>query len=1391
MKKTLFILLLSTFALSSYCNSLPAWDFSDGSFHNWKATNFKSYKIEKGKGLVGISAKAPYLYSPALKIDASQATVLEIICETTYPHITVYFSKEGKPFSESRKLRKKILTNGLQTVTIDCALNPEWNGIITGLRIDPAYGKSVPVCVKSIRFKKLDHRFVYYYDFRNGSELGWRTENFQKVSIIKGTGIEGISKKNPYLYSPVLDLPAKEYPIVEIILSTPAPHVTMYFSRKDIPFSEKTACRKKIGGEGFQRVIFDLSKHSEWKGNIKSLRIDPSTIDNSKTIIRSIHIRPKDNNVFFNGDFFIHQLDSPTMVSGWKGDYSVNPSGRGIVLKAGGKVVSDSIEVLHNNPIFCKIDGSKGSGTHFLFFDIFGKEICASNIVDSVTSLIQVPLNAASCVLELVNLGSKDLLVSKVQCRFVLEKKVGWEAEWIWIPKRASSQFFEGIFEKDFTINNLGNLDKAILQATADDLLEINLNGTVLQAPNLDSWGTPDLFNVKKNLRTGVNKLKIKVVNGGGAAGLLAELKYTDKNQNARIIRTDNTWTVNYGKYHDNAEVVAEEGQSPWGNIPFSLSSILTGDFTMSGFPEHADENSSIKADITVDLRNVPKTIKGKMLDFCIYLRNDKYNILVDECSFLAEPVIKRSFNLNLKYIPTGTYEVYPVMPMVDLCSSRKYRLDVDRKSMLQMSSISIIDHETVPKFLINEKEKVLPAHLLTTMDQTINNYRQIKNSVDSGIKGVWLQYQSWHYNSDNSFNFNNLDNMCSNILARNPDAHIVLCIYIDSVGNLHMRKWNDENPDELTAKEDGSTGIKNYSDSPEKSPSMASKKWMAEADRLLYALVKHIKNQAYAEKVVGIVPSSGITWEWMYWGSQKNEFADYSKPFQDAFRSWTENKYNKNISRLNQIWHKDYKSFSEVEIPSVKERRSDDMIDLRSPGEVQYLIDFQEYISWVVSSAICHYAATVKEASGGRLLTGAYYGYVNFLTWGSLSHNTGHFNLDKVLNCPDIDMLMSPTRYADRQAGGAGGYMIPEASVRLHKKLLVCESDIRTVHSPQSTRIKSLAGSKCVLERAVATDLVSGVATRWFTFGLGWIMGDKRLANVTGRLAKLSESLDKLGLRTYNPSQSIAVFTSEKSTYYTGFNSSITSSFVSQQYPELFRSGAGIDMYLMADLERVSTDYKFYIFLNPFFLSRSQVDFIQNKLKGNNRSLLFYYGAGIIGKDSINVYQMNKLLEMRFQINETKSQRVLKLTEKGNQYFNNPRTKQYKSSRPYGPLFYPESGGTILGVLKDGKTGLAVKEKSDYRIIFSAVPAMSGELLAAIAEKCEVNVYNSNHSDVTWASGKIFSVHTLSGGKRIYKVPVLNGTVTELLTGWESKIINGSFEYSSSALSTMIFIVN
>ncbi len=147
---------------------------------------------------------------------------------------------------------------------------------------------------------------------------------------------------------------------------------------------------------------------------------------------------------------------------------------------------------------------------------------------------------------------------------------------WIWNAKgnRPQETLY---FSKQFQLKELPQ--SAEIFFTCDDKVEFFLNGHSIGSTDL--WSKPRTTAIRKHFRKGVNFLTAKASNGGGPAGLIAQLSLKSKNGKVQHILSDQSWKFvsqlpnpQAKDWHTQAlpnaqsvVVVGKYGDGPWGNL--------------------------------------------------------------------------------------------------------------------------------------------------------------------------------------------------------------------------------------------------------------------------------------------------------------------------------------------------------------------------------------------------------------------------------------------------------------------------------------------------------------------------------------------------------------------------------------------------------------------------------------------------------------------------------------------------------------------------------------------------------------------------------------------------------------------------------------------------------
>jgi hypothetical protein len=247
------------------------------------------------------------------------------------------------------------------------------------------------------------------------------------------------------------------------------------------------------------------------------------------------------------------------------------------------------------------------------------------------------------------------------------------------------------------------------------------------------------------------------------------------------------------------------------------------------------------------------------------------------------------------------------------------------------------------------------------------------------------------------------------------------------------------------------------------------------------------------------------------------------------------------------------------------------------------------------------------------------------------------------------------------------------------------------------------------------------------------------------------------------------AVLLDDESLMYESLNNDLDLPLIFQQKLwGLPRLGAPFDVLLLDDLlSGKSGPYKLYILLNPFRLDAARRQSLARQLRKDGRTALWIYAPGYI-KDAAGTGNMEDVTGLRFGTGEQPWGPLVHVTD-----FEHPITQGLRPEVSWGtnaklaPLFHVDDPtARVLGevVYSQGncRPGFAVKEFPGWRSVYSAAPNLPADVLRGVARYAGVHVY-SEAGDVLYANRSILGVHTVAGGRRVFRLPRRAGTVRDV----------------------------
>ena len=1284
-----------------------------------------------------------------------------------------------------------------------------------------------------------------------GDLLGWEPVSFVNTKVADGA-LQGLTSDFPRLNSPALKIDASQWIDLEFrIKSTIGGPGLILFSREGEKRSDARSVGLTIVGDNqFHTYRVNLSSHPLWKGTIAQIIFYPLFKAGAQIELQSIRFLPKDSGgLISNGGFELHDInsdmpenwsspnDKATIVAGKNSNRAVQLQPKGQLQSAVFEFPSTGAHGLYFsfaghvefNPIACSIT----------YFNIFHQLLKTENVPLEFSapmpwrfakSTFTVPELAAFGQITFTVISSKPKTLDNVRLEAAPPVpppwREGWRANWIKPPNAKQLPDPPRYFRRVFPAGKASDLTMAKIQLTGDDNARLFINGHELPAgENWDNWQKVDIYDLKNYLTDGANVIGVMTTNRPGSGGILAELRLQTRDSQTTI-NTDKTWRTHIGDVAQNWDEVGfdsadwDDAQElgippiiPWHDLPAHSDFGLPKPIAVKVTSFNAPAQAKLGQKIEMQLEFVPVETSAHATALQVHLIAkdssdspfDFSPVPLETSNWKKGVAVKLRQTLQLpKYVKAGTYSLQAGLTFTSFAKDSVPNTRVIDLQALPAATPPVTKvlylPGNVPAFDINGK--TFPVMHVMTTGLASGGIRKeiIENSRDNNINLIWLNIDGFDWSPDAPATFAAMDVAIAAVLEANPQAYIVLNVPVDPSRNAGMAKWLTQNPDQLIKNSDGSTDVSGYDGNTYKGQtyaSFASQKWMDDASKSWRELIRHVRAGRFADRVIGYAPIAGPGAEWWWYGAQ-NELIDYSEPFRQAFSKWSKAKYNDDLTLLNKSWNTEFTSFDVIQLPSKEQRLAAGHGMFLEPSQSGEAIDMSEFLQEVMADDVLQFCHIVKEETQGTAICGTYYGYVMHLGRPYFGAQSGHYALAKVLSSPDIDFLMSPSPYDDRGLGGGSGYMTTIDSIKLHGKLYINQSDMRTFRAVGMTsgKVDTLQDSVSILQRQFADAVVNGVAVQWYDFGLGWITGDKRLMQAVGKMYQIEKTLQHTPRETMDSQNSIAVITSEKSILYTKLDSWIQDFAVDKSIPQLNRTGAAWDSYLLSDLPKIDK-YHYYLFLNCFNLSDTQKTYIDENLKKDGNVLVWINAPGIIDDSKSTfaqaTYDPNRVSEVTgFDLKQIPDGPLATRISAGD----NPLQRGIAAGTIYGNSTikgtrFAAKDGVALGRFTDSdQISLAIKKFDNWISIYSAAPTLPASLLRNIALLAQVPVINNNEGDVTYASKNLFSVHSLVGGARAFHVGKEYKTAKELFSDQSYIVQSGEFKAIVLAGGTMLFLL-
>ncbi len=637
---------------------------------------------------------------------------------------------------------------------------------------------------------------------------------------------------------------------------------------------------------------------------------------------------------------------------------------------------------------------------------------------------------------------------------------------------------------------------------------------------------------------------------------------------------------------------------------------------------------------------------------------------------------------------------------------------------------------------------------------------REFKMASQHGIHLFSVILKMGSMPEERQQSINDLSRYLDMILRHDAQARVLVRLNVCQYG-ASARKWEESHPGEMVIYEaDVQENGEVKEDFDSTMTSLFSEAWRRMAEEAMEAFVGYFMHHpVYADHIVAYHIGGGESDEWFHFGYREGG-CDVSEAAQKAFREYVRRKYGNDRARLRTAYGRDDLDFEDIRIscpiPGNTGRNPYPTYYLSKPEE-QIHADYNELLSGRVADLIKGFARIVKRVTGGDTVVMCFYGYWYELGGDSKS---GHFALQRLLECPDIDGFSSPVGYWDRDLGGTGPYMCAIDSVVAHHKMWFVENDIRTFlvyrREPGDTKdgfqnLYNFEDLYEVYKREAGTQMIRGCASWYMDLGgRGWFyhpaiwdqirslrdLYTATMPHITPYIPEVAVVLDE---------EEIYKIASAHGTFgYTTFNMRMT----------FYRLGLAVGFYSGDDwLAGKADGAKLIFLLNPTGLKGVKGERALEKIRRPGQTTVFIYGFGDMEQE-----EMRRLTGMTLARAEACAGTKLPVEMEFIGSWEGCRNVSAGRKVDVNPLFYVEDDyseafARYTADEAKGKIGLAVKRQDDYQTVFFGGFELDKDLLLRLARLAGVREYGY-FGDYILPGPQLMITHTTTAGEKTVRFP-------------------------------------
>ena len=928
-----------------------------------------------------------------------------------------------------------------------------------------------------------------------------------------------------------------------------------------------------------------------------------------------------------------------------------------------------------------------------------------------------------------------------------------WRGAWIWCWNGFGPNAENVWFRREFQLDSMP--EEARIEVAGDDSFTAFVNGH--EAGSGSDWRHPGSFDIVRHLKPGKNVVVIKVYNVQAWGGLLCEL-YAKVNGKAQYVVSDSRWFCHIGGKAEPKTFerpVMELGTppiAPWGTrVGYHYVGPKGRIRVLKAGEDHF--TAEVLEEVPVDADKLDLKLVGRDGSE----RRVTGRITPSTSAWKKGKKITVGLSLPKQFSPASVYNDSDFLTVENQAPFGTVK--ALPRTIPPLATARVTGCGTRPYFEVNGR-KYAPIYYLLSgrfAAEPASRDWMIRNARASGceiMRFAALFDEFWK--SEDSFDFSALDRRLETVDFCAPGTKIII-----NVKTAMPLWWLKKNPDDMTAYFGGKPPHRQKD-----RQALASKKWLEDARIPIRALIRHLKESPYADRVIGLALSEGWNSEW-FWSysddNQRSAMAGYSPADHATFRSYLKERYQTD-GALQKAWNMPGITIDTAPMPTDKQWGKGNVGILLDPQKDMQLIDWFRFRNRSLGEAITTLARYVKEETGGKWLAGAYYGY--FLAFSNIFNRlqtVGHLDIERVARSPYVDFLTAPSFYTWRRSGQSDAVMQLAESFTSHGKLIIVEQDLRTFGETSNYEIKNGMlstpdQSVGALDRSIALTMTRGVGTHWLEMYENWFR-EPLLIQVMNEGKRAYEALGPVKGTT--PVE-VTLVSDPESAMFVQLNAGngLHVASVGEMQRRFAEAAVPFRQVMLRDLleKDVISTSKFYIVNNLIKLDDRDRLALMKRFEDEKATVLWLYGAGVsTSAEGPSAKKMSELLGIEFKM-DTSTRRPKLLLKPG---WGVESCTNFNTSSPW---FLPVSGfSEVIGTLSDGSPGLVKWRKNGVTHYFSVLMNLPPRLLRTLLKKAGVHVY-AKGDDPVLVGNDVVALHAKSDGAKSIDLPA--GTVMEAVLG-------------------------